>query len=147
MKVYNKNDLQDSTRESILLAMDKFDISIDTLSKISEMDPYILDEYLKYKRNFLDIDLKTFSSISTYSMFLSKNKFAVEDEDERLKSMIESLMGYYNFTLKNIALYSELNENDIESFMTDTKSLSVEKKYKLSIIIMSMSNLFFNKLK
>ncbi|MBK1810704.1 hypothetical protein JHL18_08645 [Clostridium sp. YIM B02505] len=54
-------------------------------------------------------------------------------EDSRVKAIIDGLTMNYAMSYESIALYSSLSLNDVESFMTDTNSISFEKKYKLAV--------------
>lgn len=144
---YNKINDNDLIREKLLFAMERFDVSLDTLSEIFEIDLNILSEYLNYRTDYTSIDINTFSSMSNLSIFLSTFRFISNDEDSVLKANIETLLHRYNFTIKNLSLYSGISESDILKFMNDSNSVSQNIKYRLSIIVMTMSNLFFNKLR
>ncbi|MCJ8343357.1 MAG: hypothetical protein MJH09_11025 [Cetobacterium sp.] len=136
------NTRNDLTRDDLLKAISKFKITPDIISKSSGLSEKWIKSYLEGNATSSDISSLENCKLSSLAYFLSQDKLAMIDEDERLKGRIEILIDTYNLNYEVIALYSNLNYKDIENFMNNPKSISYEKKYKLAMIILSFSSIF-----
>jgi len=136
------NTQNDLTRNNLLKAIDKFKITPDIISKSSGLNEDWIKSYLKGNATSSDISSLENCKLSSLAYFLSQNKLAMIDEDERLKGRIEILIDTYNLNYEVIALYSDLSIKDIEDFINNPSSISYEKRYKLSMITLSFSSIF-----
>lgn len=64
------------------------------------------------------------------------------NEDERVKAIIDVLISEFEINNETLAIYSGLGVEDVRSFMKDTNSISIEKKYKLSVASLFLHYLF-----
>jgi hypothetical protein len=55
------------------------------------------------------------------------------DDDIRLRAIIESLTAQCHLTHQNIGLLTRIELDDLEKFMSDPKTVPVEKKYELAV--------------
>lgn len=64
------------------------------------------------------------------------------NEDDRVKAVIDVLIGELEINYETLAIYSGLELRDLQSFMNDTDSVSCEKKYKLAVASLFLHYLF-----
>ncbi|MBD7937538.1 hypothetical protein H9655_10930 [Cytobacillus sp. Sa5YUA1] len=58
------------------------------------------------------------------------------DMDSRLQAVIDVLLTNKSFNVKTISIYTRVSEEDIENFLVDSNSVSVETKYKLAVPVL-----------
>lgn len=132
---------KDFIREELLIAMKKYNIKLDTLSKMTKIEQEDLEKYLNNNQETYEFAGDKYGLLFKASTFLSQPKLAMESEDDRLKSIIEVLNSEYNISNKSISLYAEIDEKYIEKFI-EKKCIPYEIKYKISVISFSLLNLF-----
>ncbi|MBZ9689864.1 hypothetical protein G9F72_026715 [Clostridium estertheticum] len=64
------------------------------------------------------------------------------NEDERVKAVIDVLIAEFEINYETLAIYVGLMVEEVQSFMNDTNSISIEKKYKLAVASLSLHYLF-----
>ena len=122
---------KDNTRENLQHLINYYKISLESLSKILEVDSSWLVNYLDGKAYWDELEnLHTMTFISTISL-LSEGVLNI-NEDTRIKAVIEGLGFYSGITQETIATYARLELKDVQNFMMDANSISYEKRYKLA---------------
>ena len=154
-KNLNQNDC--ILREDIQKLIKNYKIELKSLSKITGIDYAWLKDFMDGKNIFLDFftNLKNFTEnnkenvnnsnipnpISLSSM-VSMLSYGRINEDARVKAVIDVLIAEFEINYETLAIYAGLVIEDVQSFMSDTNSVSIEKKYKLAVASLSLHYLF-----
>ena len=77
-------------------------------------------------------------------IFMLSEGIMMINEDERVKAVIDVLIGEFEISHETLAIYSGLEVGDLQSFMNDTNSVSCEKKYKLAVASLFLHYLLKN---
>jgi hypothetical protein len=75
-------------------------------------------------------------------IFMLSEGIVLVNEDDRVKGVIDVLIGEFEISYETLAIYSGLELGDLQSFMNDTNSVSCEKKYKLAVASLFLHYLF-----
>jgi hypothetical protein len=78
-------------------------------------------------------------SLSSIVSVLSHGRI---NEDERVKAVIDVLIAEFEINYETLAIYAGLVVEEVQSFMNDTNSISIEKKYKLAVASLFLHYLF-----
>jgi hypothetical protein len=123
-------------------------LSIESLSAITGIPATALHEYLAAENQpGLSGTPATLSGtqsaqLSMLSVHLTEG--LAEDDDVRLRALVETLTLQYNLTHENIALLIDADATDIESAATDAATIDADKKYRLALrlfyVLTSISN-------
>ncbi|NLI92221.1 MAG: hypothetical protein GX434_08470 [Peptococcaceae bacterium] len=143
MSLNKKDAPKDSIRERLLLAINDYKITLDTISKVTRINIDWLSDYINRKKEKHDLSIQELGYLWEISVFLSEG-MKIVSEDERIKGVIDILVQLFGLGYETISLYSGLEEQDIENFMKNTDSIDYEKKYKLAIATMMLHYLFKN---
>lgn len=154
-KNLNQNDC--ILREDIQNLIKDYKIELKSLSKITGIDYGWLKDFMDGKDIFLEYftNLKNFtednsknvnnSSIPnpiSLSNIVSMLSYGRINEDERVKAVIDVLITEFEINYETLAIYAGLMVEDVQNFMTDTNSISIEKKYKLAVASLFLHYLF-----
>ncbi|MBZ9687481.1 hypothetical protein G9F72_014210 [Clostridium estertheticum] len=156
-KNINQNDC--IIREDIQNLIKNYKIELKSLSKITGIDYVWLKDFMDEKNNFLDFftNLKNFNEKNKDSInnsnipnpsYLSNMIFMLSDgilminEDDRTKGVIDVLISEFEIKYETLAIYAKLELEDVQNFMNDTHSISIEKKYKLAVASLFLHYLF-----
>ncbi|AWI03488.1 HTH domain-containing protein [Clostridium drakei] len=150
----NLNQIDDIIRKDIQNLMKNYKIELKSLSKITGIDDILLKEFMDGKNIFFDffINLKNFNennnsntSNPTYLLniipMLSDGVLMIS-EDDRIKGVIDILIGEFEIKYETLAICAKLKLEDVQNFMNDTNSISIEKKYKLAVASLFLHYLF-----
>ena len=75
-------------------------------------------------------------------IFMLSEGIMMVNEDDRVKGVIDVLISEFEISYETLAIYSELELGDLQSFMNDSNSVSCEKKYKLAVASIFLHYLF-----
>lgn len=134
---------KDSIREKLLTAIKEYNITLNTLNKVTGIDINWLSDYIKGKKESDDLSLEKSAFLWEITIFLSEG-IKMVSEDERIKGVIDVLAQIFGLEYETISLYSGLEKQDIENFMRDPNLIDYEKKYKLATASMMLHYLFKN---
>jgi len=123
-------------RELLKILLKKYKLSTDSLSKITGIKNEVILNYA----NGEDDDLSSLSPNNKLDfmdliMLLTLGMEAA-NEDERVYYVIETLTSEFSISTETIALYANLEHKEVENFLEDHTSISIEKKYKLGITVL-----------
>lgn len=136
-----------------------YKIELKSLSKMLGVDYVWLKDYMEgknnlhdYFTNILDFNENNKESINnsnipepTYlsnMVFMLSEGISMVSEDDRVKAVIDVLIGEFEINYETLAIYAKLELEDVQNFMNDTNSISIEKKYKLSVASLFLNYLF-----
>lgn len=130
-------------KEMLIYVIKNFKFKVASISKLTGIEVDKLEKLINGKVELLELSLpiEQFSTLTRIVSMLSDGIPSVDD-DSRVKSIIEHLICNLEINLETIAIYSEVNIDDLKSFMKDTNSISYEKKYKLATKSLFMHFLF-----
>ncbi|WP_425806753.1 HTH domain-containing protein [Desulfitobacterium sp. Sab5] len=134
---------KDSIREKLLTTIKEYNITLNTLNKVTGIDIDWLSDYIKGKKESDDLSLEKSAFLWEITIFLSEG-IKMVSEDERIKGVIDVLAQIFGLEYETISLYSGLEKQDIENFMKDPNLIDYEKKYKLATASMMLHYLFKN---
>lgn len=134
---------KDLIREKLLTAIKEYNITLNTLNKVTGIDINWLSDYIKGKKESDDLSLEKSAFLWEITIFLSEG-IKMVSEDERIKGVIDVLAQIFGLEYETISLYSGLEKQDIENFMRDPNLIDYEKKYKLATASMMLHYLFKN---
>jgi hypothetical protein len=75
-------------------------------------------------------------------IYMLSEGVAMIKEDDRVKGVIDVLRDEFEISYETLALYSKIELEDLQKFMSDTNSISCEKKYKLAVASLFLHYLF-----
>lgn len=125
--ISNKNEI----REEIKQLIEKYKMTLESLSKISGLDCDLLTKFMNGEINFHEIPILDGLFLSDTVTLLSDSLPNVS-EDRRIQTVIESLIAMFEINYETIAIYAGIQLEELQSFMKDPNSISYEKKYKLA---------------
>lgn len=127
----------------LIYLIENFKFKVDSISKLTGIDVDKLEKLINGQAEFLELSLpiEQFSKLTRIVSMLS-NGISSVDDDIRVKSIIEHLIYNLGINLETIAIYTEIDIDDLKSFMKDANSISYEKKYKLATKSLFMHFLF-----
>ncbi|MFE4241892.1 HTH domain-containing protein [Peribacillus butanolivorans] len=64
------------------------------------------------------------------------------DANERVSAITQALNNEFGIPVETISLFSNLECEDIEKFMKENDSLSIEKRYKLAVTVLFLHYIF-----
>lgn len=149
----NFNQTEDAIRKDIENLLENYKIELKSLSKMIGVDYVWLKDYMDGKNKLYDFfgenneeSLKN-SNIPNPShlcnmIFMLSEGIVMVNEDDRVKGVIDGLIGEFEISYETLAIYSGLELGDLQSFMDDTNSVSCEKKYKLAVASLFLHYLF-----
>lgn len=142
----NLNQTDCILREDIQNLTQNYKIELKSLSKIIGIDYTWLKEFMDGKDYTLDFfnnsrnlneninnsNILNPSHLSNMIYMLSDGILKV-NEDDRIKGVIDLLISEFEIKYESLAIYAKLELEDVENFMNNTNSISIEKKYKLAV--------------
>lgn len=129
-------------KENIKILIEKYKFTMQSLSKITQVDLVWLKNYIDGKISKSDINMLDYILFSDKILMLSKGIDSI-DNDIRVKAIIDTLLSEFEFNLETLSIYTGIELKDIESFMNDNNSISYEKKYKLAVISIFLQFYFY----
>lgn len=122
--------------------LEVYKITPNTLSKISGIEEDVILGYLNGRNDFAELG-NSHSKLNFDSLlFMLAKGIQMIDESERVKGVIDILNQHWGISYETIALYAKLDTNDVQQFMKDPKSISIDKKYSLSVTSLFLHYLF-----
>lgn len=128
---YEKVEVTPDGKDLLNLLFDKYKFSSQSLSKITGVPE---DTITKYAKGIIDD-----SSIPRelyYRITLLTLSMEAEDEDGRVRGVIESLMAYYDISVETLAAYANVEPSEITSFLDDYNSIPLETRYKIGVTVL-----------
>lgn len=150
----NPNHIDDIIRKDMQNLMKNYKIELKSLSKITGIDYTLLKDFMDGKNIFLDFftNSKNFNENNNSNIpnpsYLSSMICMLLDgvlminEDDRIKGVIDILISEFEIKYETLAIYAKLELEDVQNFMNDTNSISIEKKYKLAVASLFLHYLF-----
>lgn len=132
---------KDLLSENIKNLLRDYKFTIESLAKITQLDYTWLKDYVDGKNNKNDLPMIEGISLSRMSFMLLEGVKSTNDDD-RVKCVIDILVDEFEIKFETLAIYAELNLEEIENFMNDTNSISYEKRYKLAVASLFLHYLF-----
>jgi hypothetical protein len=155
----NVNHTGDVIRKDIENLIENYKIELKSLSKMIGVDYVWLKDYMDGKNNLYDSyanmmnfnennkefvnnsNIPNRSSLSNTISMLSEGIVMI-NEDDRVKGVIDVLIGEFEIKHETLAIYAGIGLEDVQGFMNDTNSISLEKKYKLAVASLLLHYLF-----
>lgn len=133
-------DKNDMLKERINCLIDNGLLSVEVLQEATGIEKDKINIFLSEKNIQLSSDNMENSQIKLRLFRISDcllEGMKVPD-DERVKGVIDVLKQIYRLDLKMISRYTDINEQEISEFMSDSNQMSYEKKYRLAVKIFSL---------
>lgn len=127
----NSND----PRELLRMLFKNYKLSSYSLSKITGIKDEIILNYANGKDDLSSLPIKNKMDLVDLIMLLTLGMEAA-DENERIYAVIETITSKFNLSIETIALYANLDCEEIKNFLNDHTSISIEKRYKLGITVL-----------
>lgn len=134
---------KDIIREKLLIAINEYKITLNTLNKVTGIDINWLSDYINSKNEIHDLPMEKNATLFEVTILLTEG-IKMVSEDERIKGVIDVLVEIFGLNYETISLYAGLEKQDIENFMKDTTLIGYEKKYKLATASMILHYIFKN---
>lgn len=132
----------DPIRERLLTAVREYEITYDTLHKVTGIDADWLKEYIE-QNNRLWYSLSNEAQVRlAETAGLLVDGMQVVSADDRIKGIIDVLVKTFGITYETLSLYAGIKEQDIGAFMQDSTVLDYERKYKLATVSMFLHYIF-----
>lgn len=123
--------IKDDPRDQINSLIKDYKITLNTLSKITDIDLNILEDYINNKITLRDLPVSSKADFAN-TIFMLAEGIEMVKEDDRIKSVIDVLTNIFEISYETISIYAGIKLEELQSFMKDTNSISYEKKYKLA---------------
>lgn len=153
------NKPEEIIRKNIVDLLEKYRIELKSLSKMIGVDYVWLKDYMDGKNKLYDYFTNRINSHGSSEMninnsnipnpshlsnmiFMLSEGVALIKEDDRVKGVIDVLVDEFEISYETLALYSGLELEDLQKFISDTNSISCEKKYKLAVASLFLHYLF-----
>ncbi|WP_253199000.1 HTH domain-containing protein [Clostridium estertheticum] len=75
-------------------------------------------------------------------IYMLSDGILIINEADRIKGVIDILISEFEIKYETLAIYAKLELEDVQNFMDDTNSISIEKKYKLAVAVLFFHYLF-----
>lgn len=134
------NEKGGDPRNNLKMILEDYKVAPYTFSLISGLDEEKILDFANHKTDLKNITSGKIGHIVSMIALLSDGMTEVT-ADERVKAIIEYLNDSFQISAETLALYSKIEEKDLEKFMRDCDSLSFEKRYRLAVVV-----LFFHKI-
>ncbi|MBU3201654.1 hypothetical protein LL037_12185 [Clostridium estertheticum] len=135
-KNINQNDC--IIRGDIQNLINNYKIELKSLSKITGLDYVWLKDFMDGENNS---NIPEPAHLSNMIYMLSDGILMI-NEDDRIKGVIDVLISEFEIKYETLAIYAKLELEDVQNFMDDTNSISIEKKYKLAVAVLFLHYLF-----
>lgn len=123
--------------EQLKCLIEDYNFNRETLSKYLELDNNQLNLLANGDINSLPDDNEYRLNLFNKINFLYFS--AIDEKDFKLDAFLKVLLSYHNISKKTISKMSGVDIKEIDKFLSLKKSkISVEDKYKLAIITMSL---------
>lgn len=137
----------DEITEKIKRLLEDYKFTLKSLSKITGLDYLWLINLVDGKTTLSDLTnanrLSLIDRLALSDMiFMLSDGIPIVNEDDRVKGIINVLVYEFEITYETIAIYAGMRLEELQSFMTDTNSISYEKKYKLATVSLFLHYLF-----
>lgn len=136
----NKNEMFsiNDPRDLLNVIINELKVTPKSLNRISGISETSINNYVNKSPNTelgeLNEHIKRTDFDSLISL-LSIGMFTCED-DERVQTVLDVLLSDYKLSKETISLYTNVSEEDIQNFISDSKSVSIEIKYKLTVPVL-----------
>lgn len=120
---------------------DHYKISMSSLSKISSFPEDII---LKYANDDDDLSHEIKSELTQYMLLFTESMESCE-EDERVQRLISGMMQEFDISVESIGMYAKISSEEVENFLEDANSLSVEKRYRLGVTVLFLHFICYTK--
>ena len=107
-----------------------YSISCETLSKSTGITQSVLQSFQTTGQLK---DIPDDDKHNLFSLLLLLDNIPESNEDQRVCSVIQVLHNFYGISLQTIALYAQLDLNQVQTFINDQTSIKLEEKYKLAV--------------
>lgn len=132
---------EDMIRDKVSVIVNEYNVTLDTLHKVTGVDVDWLSDYIEKRRALSDLPMEQYGLFFETVIALSEGIRLVSD-DERIKGVIDVLVQVFGLTHDTISRYTGLAEQDIELFMRDPALVDCEKKYRLATKSMFLHYMF-----
>ncbi|MGX2962131.1 HTH domain-containing protein (plasmid) [Peribacillus sp. JNUCC 23] len=127
-------------RELLKRLFNHYKLSSSSLSKISGIPE---ETILKYA-NGDNLSLETRMDLDDHIIFLTMSMEAHE-EDERIQLLISGLAQEFDISIETIGIYAKLSPEEVDNFLEDSNSLSIEKRYRLGVTVLFLHFICYTK--
>ena len=128
-------------RDELKKIIENYKISPHSFGLISGLDEKTVLEFVDYKTELDDLSHEMIVHIVSIISLLSMGMTHVTP-DGRVKAIIEDLNEKFQISKETLALYAKIDEKDIDDFMIDGDSLTFEKRYRLSVVVLFLFKIF-----
>ncbi len=122
-------------RDDLKKIFEKYKITPYTFSLFSGLDEKEVVEYANHETSLNYLPHSKQADINELIVLLSIGLTAVT-ADERVTAIIEHLNDSFKISLKTLATYAKIEEQEIKKFIADHDSLSYEKRYRLAVVVL-----------
>lgn len=142
MKIIRANENGNKEFSELLKKIiENYRISPESLSKITGVDTEFIKGLAEGKGDLFDISEVTKITFTNLMVMLSLGVSSV-NEDDRVKSIIDTLNEMYGISYDTIAIYAQMDKEDILQFLQDSSHVSSEKKYKVAVTSLFLYYIF-----
>lgn len=122
-------------REDLKKILEKYKVSPKTFRLISGINEEDVLDYAYENTTLSNLSLEKELLIGNFIGLLSDGMELVT-ADERVKAIIEHLNTSFQISNESLALYSHIQEKELNDFIEDSNTLSFEKRYRLAVVVL-----------
>jgi hypothetical protein len=129
----------DNEIEEMLSALTSdYGMTSECLSRLLGVNCDLIRDYRKYKDQ-MPTGLERCSFMNLLAMLY----FTTNDEpDFRFKAFLEVLIEFHKISANTIAKFAKIRERDVLDFISDSRQVPIEKKYRLASVVMMLRLIF-----
>ncbi|MEX3745555.1 HTH domain-containing protein [Lysinibacillus xylanilyticus] len=127
-------------KEDLKKILEKYKVSPKTFGLISGMNEDEVLDYAYENSTLSNLPLEKELLIDTFIGLLSDGMELVT-ADERVKAIIEHLNTRFLISNETLALYSHIQEKELNDFINDSNTLSYEKRYRLAAVVLFLDTI------
>lgn len=117
--------------------INKFGMNTKLLAKVLKVDSFVIENYSRYR------DTICMGKYGPFKGLLATLYLIPEiAPDERNTAILNNLIKNYHIDKDTIARFSHVAVKDLDDFIKDSNSVSIETKYKISSVSMFLHFLF-----
>lgn len=117
-------------------------ISLESISAVTGIDPADLREYLASERRAgvtaapRGLSGAQITQLSMLAVLLTEG--LAEDDDVRLRALVETLTQQYHLTHENVALLIDADVADVAAVALDARRVEASEKFRLAVRLSSL---------
>lgn len=132
---------EDEFRALLNDTMNTYQITAQSLSRITGMDKHIIEDFAIGGKDIPDEHRNDFIALFDLISMLSVGMEQV-NENDRVRAVIEGLIHAFDISIDTLALYAKVESEEIQQFLKEPGGIPLEKRYRIAVTSLFLYYLF-----